>query len=393
MRVLDWVGERRGEVESRRDGVELTRLAIEPRLRLQATPAAALPGAPPNYLPYRSQRQDAPLNALRNHGDYYQMMRDEHSGVRRTKAHGQSTPFQSTRRWLLAAGRWRHRARRDSNPARVSAAAASSTGLAWTLAGRLRNHQVTTIKEGQLVAITNFHRPQLPPHGQGVVILQVDKTWKRMKTRSFPPWPGQKEIEEKTEQHASSLHRTHPVNRAIMKPTTVLATFAALVLGSPSPAPAQSSRRAQQPVEFNIHDQGFTKIVCSRFPFTLNSERFENARSKNIEYFETAHKSKPVLEPGKCERVGCWDHIGTWWCNEVSSPAAASKEQKNPDSWKDVVKALKAIPEVAKKKCLAWNYRDFGFQIFHESGWSVMIGYDSKDLLVSRGCEKREGRL
>ncbi|OAQ84049.1 hypothetical protein VFPBJ_02817 [Purpureocillium lilacinum] len=51
MRVLDWVGERRGEVESpqaRRDGVELTRLAIEPRLRLQATPAAGLPGAPPN---------------------------------------------------------------------------------------------------------------------------------------------------------------------------------------------------------------------------------------------------------------------------------------------------------------------------------------------------------
>ncbi|PWI66620.1 hypothetical protein PCL_04758 [Purpureocillium lilacinum] len=164
-----------------------------------------------------------------------------------------------------------------------------------------------------------------------------------------------------------------------MKPTTVLATFAALAgeaLGSPSPAPSQSSRRAQQPVEFNIHDQGFTKIVCSRFPFTLNSERFENARSKNIEYFETAYKSKPVLEPGKCERVGCWDHIGTWWCNE-------SKEQKNPDSWKDVVKALKAIPEVAKKKCLAWNYRDFGFQIFHESGWSVMIGYDSEDLLVA----------
>jgi len=79
-----------------------------------------------------------------------------------------------------------------------------------------------------------------------------------MKTRSFPPWPGQKEIEEKTEQHASSLHRTHPVNRAIMKPTTVLATFAALAGEVCTKALLLRARSQQQQkdVEFGSANDG-----------------------------------------------------------------------------------------------------------------------------------------
>jgi len=101
--------------------------------------------------------QDAPLNALRNHGDYCQLMRDGHSTyvVSDAQRHTARGPSSNPRGgcWRLAAGGIARAV--TPNPARVSAAAASSTGLAWTLAGRVRNHQVTTIKEGQLVAITN----------------------------------------------------------------------------------------------------------------------------------------------------------------------------------------------------------------------------------------------
>ncbi|UNI20701.1 hypothetical protein JDV02_006767 [Purpureocillium takamizusanense] len=110
----------------------------------------------------------------------------------------------------------------------------------------------------------------------------------------------------------------------------------------------------------------YPKLVCGNYEAS-SEEDYVHAYWKNREYFEHIHKEKPTLRPEQCDRVGCWNNVGVWWCNET-------KKDKKVEDWYDIVLALDAIP-LLKGLCSEHDYRTYSHQIFHKDGFSVIISH------------------
>ncbi len=105
------------------------------------------------------------------------------------------------------------------------------------------------------------------------------------------------------------------------------------VLGSPSspldhgaaPPPPSSSLLAvardltPRSGEYKLNEDGFTKITCGKFKAT-GKETFDKALERMLHYLRDTNKKRKQLAPGKCDRIACYENVGVWWCNEVTSP-------------------------------------------------------------------------
>ncbi|UNI21816.1 hypothetical protein JDV02_007772 [Purpureocillium takamizusanense] len=112
---------------------------------------------------------------------------------------------------------------------------------------------------------------------------------------------------------------------------------------------------------------GFTKMECAVYK-SSTSAAYHDSTFENKDYFRHTHKGLLTLGPGECDRVGCWEDVGVWWCNEDT------KNKKRVSSWLDVEDAIFKMhlfmytPGCETEPYLKWSNR-----IYHTDGWSVTV--------------------